>query len=292
MEGTDTSPLASVVVPTRDRPDYLEITLQSLKNQQLHHLLYEIVVVDDASKAGVVERVVQSCLGSSVDWKTVRLDTHSALNAARNAGIEASAGDLVVFVDDDVETPENWLASYVMAAQRYPEYEAFSGPIRAKLEGLKLSFCGRDKPPITTQEYGSEDTQIDRAWGANMAIRRSAFDRVGLFDANYKSYGGDEEEWEERLLKDGGKIMYISDASLWHRRSRNDSTLKALTSAAFRQGKGLREYDRMRGDTKPLAQELKIFAGCLGHSVRYRCANGLIMAAHSAGRITDATVNR
>ena len=292
MNGSDASPLASVVVPTRDRPDYLEITLQSLRDQQLQRPLYEIVIVDDASRAGVVERVVKSSLGSSVDWKTVRLNRHSALNAARNAGIEASTGDLVVFVDDDVKAPKDWLDSYVKAAQRYPDIEAFSGPIRAKFEGLKLSFCGRDKPPITTQDFGQEDVEIDRAWGANMAIRRSAFDRIGLFDANYKSYGGDEEEWEERLLKMNGKIMYIADASLWHRRSRNDSTLKALAGAAFRQGRGLREYDRMRGDTKPLTRELKIFAGCLGHSVRYRCTNGLIMAAHSAGRITDATVNR
>ena len=287
-----TKPAVSVVVPTRNRPDYLKITLDSLKEQRQHHLPFEVVVVDDGSEPGTVEPVAGASLDGAVEWKMVRLEQHGGLNTARNAGIEASRGELVVFIDDDVQVPESWVESWILAGERYPDYEAFGGPIKAKLEGLKLRFCGRDKPPITTLDHGPEDVEIDRVWGANMAMRKSAFDRIGPFDANYKSYGGDEEEWEQRLLGLGGKIMYVADAPLWHRRSSEDSTLRALAVAAYRQGKGLREYDRERGDEMPLARELKVFAGCLAHSVRYRCVNGLIMASHSAGRITNAVFHR
>ena len=57
---------------------------------------------------------------------------------------------------------------------------------------------GREDWPITTLDLGPADTDARYAWGANMAIRRSALERVGPFDVTLE-HGGDEQEWQERL---------------------------------------------------------------------------------------------
>ena len=62
-------------------------------------------------------------------------------------------------------------------------------------------------------------------WGANFAVRRSAVERIGEFDESLDRAHGDEEEWLLRLRAAGGRIVYLADAGLDHRRSADDSGL-------------------------------------------------------------------
>ena len=62
-------------------------------------------------------------------------------------------------------------------------------------------------------------------WGANFAVRRSAVERIGDFDETLDRGHGDEEEWLMRLRAAGGRIVYLADAGLDHRRSAGDSGL-------------------------------------------------------------------
>lgn len=281
-----------MVIPTRNRPEYLRTTLQSIAEQELDEASLEVVVVDDGSGSQSVELVVESCLERAVSWKYVRPSEQRGLNAARNAGIAASSGDPIVFADDDIEAPRAWIQAFLRAVQAYPEYDVYGGPIRARLEGSNLRFCGRENPPISTLDLGDEDLDVERVWGGNMAVRREIFERIGPFDADHRTYGGDEELWEQKLLDSGGKIKYVAAAWYWHRRSPQDSRLSVLCKAAFGQGRGLRAYDRQVGKAPPLRRELRVFTGCLWHGGRYRCSSGPIMACHSAGRIVGALKGR
>src|SRR5205085_4118249 len=116
---------------------------------------------------------------------------------ARNAALSATDGDPVVLIDDDVEAPRGWLDALLQGIRQAPEHDVFGGPIRARLEGGGPRGCGREAAPITTLDFGSEDRDVPLVWGANMAIRRRAFDRVGTFDGALSGIG-DEEEWEAR----------------------------------------------------------------------------------------------
>jgi hypothetical protein len=58
--------------------------------------------------------------------------------------------------------------------------------------------------------------------------------------------------------------------------------------SAYRRGRNMRAYDGMRGVEPHLARELRVLAGCGWHTVRRGCPQGLVMGAHSAGRLVEA----
>jgi len=120
-----------------------------------------------------------------------------------------------------------------------------------------------------------------------MAIRRAALGRVGPFDPALEIYG-DEEEWQRRHLAAGGRTRYIAAAGLDHRRAGADAHLRALARAGWTRGRHSRRFDVRKGTAPPLRAELRTLAGCLAHGPRRRCANGILMSAHAAGRVREA----
>ena len=244
----------------------------------------EVVVVDDAGDSEQT-RLLANRFGA-------RYESHQGplgLNVARNTGVARTGGELVVFVDDDVEVRGGWLEALLCAAREHPQIDVFTGPIRPRLEGAPPRSCGREGAPITSLDLGPEDTRTRFAWGANMTIRRTALDRVGPFDVSLE-HGGDEQEWQERLVREtpSAQILYVAAASLDHRRSPSDARLRPLCRAAFARGRAARRFDAWRGQAPSRAHELRTLAGCLGHVVRHRCPAGLTMVAHSGGRLLEA----
>jgi glycosyltransferase involved in cell wall biosynthesis len=274
------SPVVSVVVPTRDRADYLDVTLRSLAAQDLAEP-YELIVVDDGDDAAT------AALADRAGAVLMRTAAGSGPNAARNAAIDRAGAELVALVDDDVDAPPGWLRAIVEGAARHPEADAFGGPIRARLEGPAPRACGREGPPITSLDLGTEDRETELVWSANMALRRAAFERVGPFDERF-STGGDEEEWLSRLRAAGGRVVYLAAAGLDHRRAGEDARLRSLMRSAYRRGRNMRSYDAARDRAPVLGRELRVLAGCGWHTIRRACPQGLVMGAHSAGRVMEA----
>jgi glycosyltransferase involved in cell wall biosynthesis len=275
-------PVVSVVVPTRGRAAYLEVTLDSLLAQRTG-IAHEILVVDDGD-VDTTAAVVRA-------RPPVRYLPHGVrrgLNVARNTGLREAGAALIAFVDDDVLVPPGWLDALAEGAASHPEADAFGGPIRARFEGRAPRGCGREQPPITTLDLGERDREVDFVWGANFAVRRAAIKRVGPFDEGIVQPHGDEEEWLERLHAAGGRIVYLAGAGLDHRRTAADARLRPLARAAYARGRGARASDRRRGREPSLAGELRVLAGCGWHTVRRGCPQGLIIGAHSAGRVMEA----
>lgn len=274
-------PALTVVVPTRGRAAYLEVTLDSLCRQR-SRATHELLVVDDGATDATPE------VAARFDVRLIRHDERRSLNAARNTGLREARADLIAFVDDDVLAPPGWVDALVEGAARHPEADAFGGPIRARFEGHAPRGCGREDPPITTLDLGTDDVEAPMVWGANFAVRRAAVERIGEFDESLDRSHGDEEDWLLRLRAAGGRIVYLADAGLDHRRSAGDSGLRPLARAAYHRGRGARSSDLRRGQAPGLGRELRVLAGCGWHTVRRACPQGLIMGAHSAGRVVEA----
>ncbi len=84
-----------------------------------------------------------------------------------------------MFIDQDIEAPPGWLDALLTAPVRLPIGKCSVARSGRVSRAAVRAACGREPAPITTLDFGSEDRDIPHAWGANMMIRRSAFDRVG-----------------------------------------------------------------------------------------------------------------
>ncbi len=275
-----------MIVPTKERAAYLRVALESLATQDLDPRSYEVIVVDDgpSEDTQVVTEEVAGWAAPSVRY--VERAGVPGLNSARNTGVEASGAPFVVFVDDDVDAPTGWLRELLAGRARHPQAQVLGGPIELRLEGSRLRMCGREAPPITTLDAGADDREVEVVWGANMGADRRAFELAGMFDAGVP-YGFDEDMWERRLRERGGTVMYVARAGLVHRRDARDARLGPLMRAAYHRGRSLRRYIEHRGQAPSAARELRVLAGCVWHIFRRRCGNGLLLAAHSAGRVRE-----
>jgi GT2 family glycosyltransferase len=196
-----TAPTASIVIPTEGRPDYLRVTLASVL-PQARRASAEVLVIarpDDGETAAVAQE-----FGVGL----VPAPAPGTLNASRNAGARAARANLIVLIDDDVQAPPGWLEALLRGVASDPGCDVFGGPIHPRLEGGGPRACGRERPPITSLELGPDDRDVSLVWGANMAIRRQALERIGPFDEAMRGRG-DEEDWERRYKAAGGRVRYL-----------------------------------------------------------------------------------
>jgi N-acetylglucosaminyldiphosphoundecaprenol N-acetyl-beta-D-mannosaminyltransferase len=274
------APVASIVIPTRKRPGYLDAALASVV-PQAEQVGAEVIVVNDGADPVTTE--VATSYGATV----VALPQASGANAARNVGLREARGELVLLIDDDISAPDGWLQALLDGAEASPDRDVFGGPIRPALAGGGPSGCGRESAPITSLELGSEDHDVELVWSANMAIRRRALDAVGPFDETL-FVCGDEEDWVRRYNALGGRVRYLAAAGVEHRRAAADATLRSLARAAYRRGVAARRYDLHRGAAPPVKSEVRTLAGCAWHVVHRRCATGIVLGAEAAGRLRES----
>src|SRR5215212_4471356 len=101
-------PPASLLFPTRRRREYLAVALASVAPQAAAHGA-EIVVVEDDPADPETERLVTGHGGPR------------GINAARNSAIDAATGELLCFLDDDVEAWPGWLDTLLAAVRAHPD---------------------------------------------------------------------------------------------------------------------------------------------------------------------------
>ena len=223
---------ASLVICTRNRPQELARCLASLADQTAVPL--EVIVVDNASTD---ERTREVTISARATY--VRED-RPGLDFARNAGVSAASGEIVVFTDDDVRLHPRCFERMVGAFDS-PNIQAVTGLILpAELEteaqiffetywGFGRGFHRKDFDQAffkSDRFHGCPTWEIGA--GASMAFRRKVFDQAGLFDqrldVGQAGCSGDSEYWH-RLLSHGGKCRYEPSAVAFHFHRRDISGL-------------------------------------------------------------------
>jgi glycosyltransferase involved in cell wall biosynthesis len=260
----------SIVIPTADRERYLEPALLDLDAQEFPPDEYEIVVVDDAEEPTSREVVERVGARSRARIRYERREGPRGINASRNTGIRRSSGEVVAFVDDDCRFAPGWLAALARGVELAPRADCFGGPIRACLEPGHPRSCGRDAFPITVLDHGPSDRYVDLVFGANFSVRRSAFDRIGLFDQDARLYG-DEVDWILRLRRRNGLVRYVAGAGVEHVRLADDVTVKRMLRGALTKGANVARFDAAQGIVDPPAAVFRRAIRLSAHALVFRC---------------------
>jgi glucosyl-dolichyl phosphate glucuronosyltransferase len=277
-------PFVSVVVPTRNRAEYLEVCLRSLLAQDYPTDRYEVLVVDDGSTDATPEVVASAMARAAPPELRQWRQPHRGVNAARDTAITNARGQLICLIDDDEQTPSSWLSAVVDGAERFPEAACLGGPMRLLFEGRPPRICGREPLGESELDYGDATCEVKYVWGGNMAVPRWAFERFGLLDDTLL-LGGTETEWLQRLHAEGLRARYLPEAWLWHRRVPADLRLHRLVTRHFRRGWGQAINGSRIGRPYEAIRVIRGLRRGLVHAIGARCTTGLLSAALHAGRL-------
>jgi glycosyltransferase involved in cell wall biosynthesis len=205
---TRAQPVVSVIVPARNAAGTLGAQLSALTSQT-PTVPTEIVVVDNASiddTAGVANRYE--------GVRVIVVPTPGA-NLARNVGIAATSGDIVLLTDADDVVTESWI-DRMYAASKSAHY--FGGPVEFALLNDRLT---RERWGVSsTPQFVGSTSPYPSPIGCNCGFHRSVWEAVGGFN-EVLAVANDESEFFWRAGHRGFTFAPVPDATV-HQRLRSD----------------------------------------------------------------------
>jgi len=163
-------------------------------------------------------------------------------SAVLNQAIRRSTGEVLAFLDDDVVVDSSWLEEIENFFQSNRAHCVGQGRIRTGLgdspdpEIRRLLQRYRTIPEL---EFSNDIGDLHSLNGANIAIRRTVFDRVGHFDERLgpgASGTSEDVELAQRIRKADMKIAYMNRVIVYHRVDRERLTEKYFKQTHWRQG--------------------------------------------------------
>ena len=210
-------PRVSVVIPTYQRCASVLRAIEALDRQTLPPAEYEVIVVVDGSTDGTREMLAACKVSYRLEaaWQP-----NGGRASARNAGIARARGELVVFLDDDMQPVPGLLAAHldahppgsrraVVGPVPIPEDPADPPIVGYRREGMHALLTRLADPAY---RLGFRDM-----YTGNLSVRRAVLEEVGVFDTTFTLYGHEDYEIALRLAKAGVELAYDPAAVAYQR---------------------------------------------------------------------------
>jgi glycosyltransferase involved in cell wall biosynthesis len=200
-------PLVSVVIPVFNGERFLREAVESVLAQKYSPV--EIIIVDDGSTDGTA--TVARSLSETVRYLH---QTNQGPAAARNRGIKQARGSLIAFADAD----DLWPADKFELQLPYLITDSAIEIVMGRIQQVLLSATKADEfaEPAFSVNLGSA------------VIRKSVFERVGLFDETMRY--SEDVDWFMRARETGVAITTIDAVTLFYRQHEQNMTRGKSTS--------------------------------------------------------------
>jgi len=188
----------SIIIPAYNAENVIKTCINSILAQNYPESSIEIIIVDDGSSDATGKTLKslppKECLFTYTHEKNL------GLAAARNTGIRHAQGELLIFLDADMEIPPDFIREHLEFHQR----EKTIGILSAIVPDPD---CVYDKYQRYLYEsrrgalkYPNSEPLPYHVFLFNCAsVKKSAVDAVGLFDENITHYGGEDTDYAYRL---------------------------------------------------------------------------------------------
>jgi glucosyl-dolichyl phosphate glucuronosyltransferase len=223
--------MISIIIPTCNRCKSLKITLESILNQDFVRD-FEVIVVDNGS----IDETKNICAEFSPTIKNFiyHYDEVPGLLTGRHKGAMISSGEILSFIDDDVELSTGWLNGIDDCFRESPDVHFVTGPNLPKYESYPppwLNYFWNTTPYggkmctwLSLLDLGHEKIEVDPTYvfGLNFSIRKQTlFELKGFhpdcIPSHLQQFQGDGETGlsiKGRRL--GYKAIYTPKALLYH----------------------------------------------------------------------------
>jgi glycosyltransferase involved in cell wall biosynthesis len=207
----------SVVIPTFQRRELILFSLEALTHQEGDR--FEVVVVVDGSTDGTARALRER------SWPfplSIVEQTNRGQSVARNRGVEASSGDVVLFLDDDMEVRPGTIAAHLGGHAQGAD----------AVMGAMLLHPASPRT-ILAEEVGRWGTELaarcssvgyrlgtDDIFTGHLSIGRTLFSELGGFDTRFTSggtFGNEDVDLSHRLVDGGYRVVYRPDAIAYQR---------------------------------------------------------------------------
>lgn len=230
----------SVIVPTRNRPEILKRCLDNIVQSRSSYAYDELVLVDNSDDEAKIKLNRQIAQELGVLYY---VEARPGLSFARNAGIKASTGDVIVFADDDFVVNRDWIHNLVpnyaddkvmcctgrmLPYRRDEASSVFNRTMGYDRGDRKRIFSAADisllKLLKTVTLIGrmrlGDKTPVPWAVGAGFcSFRKCVFAKLGYFDEDLRVgtvSAGEDMDMFYRILKANYKIVYEPKAVINH----------------------------------------------------------------------------
>lgn len=208
-------PTISVVVPTYNRVTRLRHVIEALEQQQYPVDAYEAIVVSDGSTDGTHAYLEALRTNMRLRWFS---QSNRGPAAARNVGVDKAAGELIVFIDDDLVPQAGLLAEHVRVHEEADRDVVALGPMLTP-EGFAMAPWVRWEQDMLMKQYsamlrGDWEPTARQFYTGNASLRRSHILAAGGFDESFRR--AEDVELAYRLAARGLGFVFTMNAVGMH----------------------------------------------------------------------------
>lgn len=208
----------SIVICTYNRVSYLRETIDSLLAVLKSHNNYELIIIDNNS-TDETSTIIK--LYNGVPEIRYFLEQNQGLSYARNRGIVEAKGELLIFLDDDIEIEENY----------FTIIERLFVNSKINIVGGKVLPYKINVPDWLPLKYyylasifdpGDKERSVKKIMGANYAMRKTIAQKIGWYDTNLgrkgsSLMGGEEVDYLNRAQIMGIEVLYSPLLIVFHK---------------------------------------------------------------------------
>jgi glucosyl-dolichyl phosphate glucuronosyltransferase len=249
----------TAILCTYNRSGLLASALESLAASRMPaSVAWEVLVVDNNSSDRTRDVAHEFCQRDPEHFRYV-FEPKQGLSYARNAGIANARGAVVAFTDDDVTVEPMWLQSITAGLRRGEGVGAGGRTLPAQTmtppSWLPNNLADWGGIFCAYFDLGDRACKLDRApFGANMAFRKSVFEKYGGFRTDLgrnpgDKIGNEDTEFGRRLIAVGESLKYEPSAIVYHPVPEGRLTKEFFYSWWFDYGRAM---SRELGERRPL----------------------------------------
>lgn len=200
----------SVIIPAHGKEDLLIRCLKSLDKDTQGDSEYEVFVVDDGSGLDEYAVRTQTKAQYPITWHAFEMTR--GRSAARNTGIRATTGEIIVFLDSDMEAREGFIRAHLKHHLEH-RHTAVIGNIIWPKGGSFLKYIGsRGVAKLNT----GDDVPPWYFVTGNASLERADLPEGSTFDETLPGWGGEDLDLGLKLHSAGVKFLFAPEAVSYH----------------------------------------------------------------------------